>query len=315
MAELKFSSASLVLQNGISVKFKAKPGLFVPESEQSELFYHNPYAIFTLHDVVNVIPGVYNAETGMYEFTYYNIQPDWMGDDINAYLYGYRDGTLYRSAEVKLYSVEDYCYNMLNRYYGDAAADGNDALGDLLVDVLKYGAAAQSYTGHNTGALVTAGLSGTAWENWGNQQTLNLTSHQQITAAVETPAAAWKGAALFLRETTRIRLNFTTDLTDALTVVVKTVDGTQSWEITDAQMVKSGTNRFVFFDGLYATQMHQPVTFQVYSGDTPVSNILTYSVETYARSAINGSNALLKDLMTALIRYGDSAIAYVNSVS
>ena len=315
MAELKFSSASLVLQNGISVKFKAKPGLFVDESVEDTIFYHNPYAIFTLHDVVNVIPGVYNAETGMYEFTYYNIRPDWMGDDINAYLYAYRDGTLYRSAEVKLYSVEDYCYNMLNRYYGDAAADGNDALGDLLVDVLKYGGAAQSYTGHNTGALVTAGLSGTAWENWGNQQTLNLTSHQQITAAVETPAAAWKGAALFLRETTRIRLNFTTDLTDALTVVVKTVDGTQSWEITDAQMVKSGTSRFVFFDGLYATQMHQPVTFQVYSGDTPVSNILTYSVETYARSAINGSNALLKDLMTALIRYGDSAIAYVNSVS
>ena len=315
MAELKFSSASLVLQNGISVKFKAKPGLFVDESVEDTIFYHNPYAIFTLHDVVNVIPGVYNAETGMYEFTYYNIRPDWMGDDINAYLYAYRDGTLYRSAEVKLYSVEDYCYNMLNRYYGDAAADGNDALGDLLVDVLKYGGAAQSYTGHNTGALVTAGLSGTAWENWGNQDELNLTSHQQITAAVETPAAAWKGAALFLRETTRIRLNFTTDLTDALTVVVKTVDGTQSWEITDAQMVKSGTNRFVFFDGLYATQMHQPVTFQVYSGDTPVSNILTYSVETYARSAINGSNALLKDLMTALIRYGDSAIAYVNSVS
>ena len=58
------------INQSMALKYEATeagmmPALSVDESVEDTIFYHNPYAIFTLHDVVNVIPGVYNAETGL----------------------------------------------------------------------------------------------------------------------------------------------------------------------------------------------------------------------------------------------------------
>ncbi len=328
-AELKFSSASLVIQNGLSVKFKAKPGLFVDPTLENTIFYNTPYAVFRLNGVNNVVYGELNESTGMYEFTYYNIRPDWMDDDIEAWLFAYRDGVLYRSKVEVLYSVGDYCYNTLNRYYGDDAPQ-KDEMGTLLVDVLNYGAAAQEYTGHNTDALVTAKLAGTAWENWGSTTTYtyaNIPTHTAQDQAVENATVTWKGGALYLRETTRIRLRITTTLTEGMRMKYANADGSISGYVDMDEFVRAQYGFYVFFDDYNVMQMEEPIYFTIVeddgdedmTNDVALSSRLRYSVISYvntvAKTDTNLTSTTLGRMLAAMLRYGDAAKAYVASIT
>lgn len=69
----------------------------------------------------------------------------------------------------------------------------------------------------------------------------------------------------------------------------------------------------VTFDGLNAALLRTPisVTIRNINSGVTVSNTLTYSVESYAASMQNAEDALLTNLLRAMMNYGDSAAAYV----
>ena len=56
------------------------------------------------------------------------------------------------------------------------------------------------------------------------------------------------------------------------------------------------------------------VEFTVYDGDgAAVTNTLTYSIESYAASKANNSDANLVALVKAMMKFGDGAKAYFES--
>ena len=89
--------------------------------------------------------------------------------------------------------------------------------------------------------------------------------------------------------------------------------GDQEWIIHEFEAAAGMEGQYyVSFDGLTARQMRQTMYITVYQGDTAVSNTLAYSVESYAYAKQNDSDAKLVALLAAMIRYGDSAAAYLN---
>ena len=299
-AELKYKSASLVIENGISVNFKADAELFTIGG------YCQPYAVFTLNGITTTVTD-YTVVDGKYVFCLYNIRPDWMGDDITAKLYAYNDGTLYES-EAVTYSVATYCYNKLTKNYPSGTAE--DTLATLLVDILRYGEAAQVYTDHKTDALVTAGLTGTDWETWGTSTDRSLTNVTSISNDVQAPTVNWQEVALFLRETTRIRFRIATELTEGMTLK-GFVNGQQLLSVGFEDFIATTDGYYVFVDDLSTLDMSLSVQYAVFVGDEQVSKTITYSVESYAAHTVAANtDEKLVAMMKAMIRYGDSAKAY-----
>lgn len=299
--ELKFYSASLEVGEGISINYKVAASLFAENLYDLDsvcaTFVFNKETederTFTVSDPV--LSGDY------YVFQLKNIRPDWMGDVVTATLTATdANGESITSKAIK-YSVAEYCYNKLN------ASDSTDALKTLLIDMLDYGAATQLHTGYKTDALVTDNAAYTNNAFLGTSSAPTLNAAPAFGTSLDTPTAAWKGAALFLRETVRIRLRFTAESIDGVTVTAQIGDNDP---VVLDSFTSAGNNvYYVFFDNLLATQMREDVVFTVMQNGTAISNTLTYSVEAYATSA-TATAGTLADMLNAMMNYGDAVYAY-----
>ena len=297
-AELKFSGASLTLQHNLAINFKASAELF------AEGGYTDPYVEFVWGGKTVTVSD-YTVQKGKYVFAFRNIAPNQMNDTITATLWATLDGEAVCS-ETKTYSIADYCYGMLKDCSGDDYAE----LRTLLVDILNYGAVSQQYTSYNTANLVNAGLTAEQ-AAWGTSGDPALTSVLNTNyAVVENPAATWKGAGLALNDSVSVRLKFIAEDVEGLSVKVQS--GETTWTIgSDAFIAQDGVY-YVYFNGLNAGQMRNTIYLTICDGDTPVSNTVSYSIESYAYEKQNSTIAYLADLVKAMMRYGDAAYAFAN---
>lgn len=299
--ELKFYGASLEVGEGISINYKVAASLFAEnlydlDSACATFVFNKESEDERTFTVSNpVLSGDY------YVFQLKNIRPDWMGDVVTATLTATdANGESITSKAIE-YSVAEYCYNKLN------ASDSTDALKTLLIDMLDYGAATQLHTGYKTDALVTDNAAYTNNASLGTSSAPTLNAAPAFGTSLDTPAAAWKGAALFLRETVRIRLRFTAESIDGVTVTAQIGDNDP---VVLDSFTSAGNNvYYVFFDNLLATQMREDVVFTVMQNGTAISNTLTYSVEAYATSA-TATAGTLADMLNAMMNYGDAVYAY-----
>ncbi len=293
--DLEFAAASLTLSEGISINFKADAALF------GDGLYTDPTVTFVFNkgaeDERTFTTSSYAVSGDKYVFQLKNIRPDWMGDTVTASLTATLDGESVTSEALE-YSIATYCYNQLE------GLTAKTALSTLLVDILNYGAAAQQYTGYKTGSLVNKDLGEKA--AWGTSEAPSLIGAPTIGTGVEDAAATWKGVALYLRETTRIRVSFTADSIENVTVTA-TIGGMTH---TLDSIVDAGNGKYyVFFDALKATQMRENVVFTVMQGGEVISNTLTCSAEAYAASAVKTAGTLA-NMLNAMMNYGDSVSAY-----
>lgn len=296
--ELKFSGASLSLQHNLAINYKVDKALF------EDVGYTDPYVVFELNGVKTRMSN-YSIDGDRYVFTFRNIAPNQMSDTIYATLYATYDGVEYASA-TREYSVAEYCYSMLEL----CSADDYAELQTLLVDLLHYGAASQTYTGYRTDALVNAFLTD-AQLLWGTSEDPALDTVLDTTCkTVENPTAVWKGAGLNLQDSVSMRLKFTAESIDGLTIKIES--GENSWTIPSNKFLEEDGVYYVYFAGLNAGQMRQSVYLTIYDGDTPVSNTVCYSIGSYAYEKQNSTIAGLPELVKAMMRYGDSAHIYVN---
>ena len=257
-----------------------------------------------IRDLEYTVEGVYNEAKDEYVFKLYNIRPDWMNETITAKLFATLDGELVQSEEMT-YSIAQYCYNILQKNY--ATATEADKLATLLVNLLSYGAAAQTYAGNTANGLVTDDLTET-WAGWITTDYTAAAADTSVSTDLAEPGVTFQSASLFLRETTRIRLKLAGTVSGPVTVKVTDAAGNA---ITESVM--AGCNGYVFLDGLNALQMRTVLKITVYSGEQVVSNTLTYSIRSYADSFILAdSTTALAKLMKAMMIYGDSAAAYIN---
>ena len=298
---LKFSSAYLTLQDDLSLNYKVSKDLIDNGG------YSNPYVVFKLGDrTVKVDKYTLSEDGKSYVFTFNNITPDQMNDSISATLYAEFNGVEYTS-ETKEYSVAQYCYNLLGKYSGDE----NAKLRTLLVDLLNYGSASQIYTGHNTENLANAKLTeeqkGFATVAEPTLTTVKNTAYKTI----ENPAVTWKGAGLNLQKSVTMRFKIAADSIDRLSVKVESESGGK-WTIPSKSFVKTDGGYYIYFNGLNAGQMSEPVYLTVYNGDTVVSDTICYSVESYAYTKKGSTDLVLNDLLTAMMKYGNAAYAYTH---
>ena len=295
--ELKFSGASLTLQDNISVNFKVSRLFF------DEYGYKNPYVVFKLNNVETVAYD-YAENENNYVFTFRNVAPNQMNDIIEAQLFATYDDTEYLS-EIQYYSVATYCYNMLNKYNSDAYKK----LRTLLVDLLNYGAQSQIYTSYKEDRLVNAALTQEQCE-WGTSEQPELKSVLNTSFnTVENPSVTWKGAGLKLEDSVTMRFKIQTDNIDNIKVII--TGDTDKWTIYSKDFIKTIGGYYIYFNGLNASQLRETVYLTIYDGEQKVSNTICYSIESYAYSKRNDET--LAGLTESMMKYGDSAYAYIHN--
>ena len=296
--DVRFNGASVTLEDDLSANYK------INQEVLAENGYEDPYVVYTLNGVETKVTD-YSIIDGQYVFTFCNIAPSQMSDTITATIYVSHEG-VELECQTKEYSMAEYCYNLLEEYSGDTHAP----LRTLLVDMLNYGAAAQAYTGHNADAPVNADLT-EEQKAWGTSGTVTLTTVRNTAyKTVETPQAVWKGAGLVLRDSVTMRFKLAAESVEDLSVKIES--GEESWNISADAFVKDGEVYYVYFDGLNAGQMRQNVYLTVCEGETPVSNTVCYSIESYAYQMQNSEDEALAALVNAMMKYGDAAYVYAN---
>jgi len=293
IGELKFKSAALVLENNLTIKFYADGNLFIEDA------YTAPYAVFTVGKKTQKVTE-YQIIDGNYVFACTNIAPSQMGDTVYASLCADLNGEACTSSME--YGVANYCYGMLGK-------TDNAKLRTLLVDLLNYGAAAQKYAWYNDKTPCNAALTEEqkAWGTNGDPVLGSVLNTKYAT--VENAKATWKAAMLVLENAVTMRFRFAAESTEGLSVKVEM--GGQTYTITSFEADPDNAGQYyATFNGTVARQMRETVLVTVYEGDTAVSNTLSYSIESYACGMQNV--ARVGELVKAMMKYGDSAAAYLN---
>lgn len=293
------NTASVTLTDSIGVNFKVDAAGVDTEK------YAMTLEVSFLGEDYTLAPVLKDSK---YVFSFNDITPDQMTDDIEATLVlNYLDPETHIEADSITFSIADYCYTQLANL-----PEGSDKLETLLVDLLVYGEKAQLYTEHNTDKLATADLT-EAQRAKGTQTDPALTNNKS-NEALEGATAVWTAAGLNLEDSISIRVRFTAESVEGLSV--KVANGTEIVAtITADEFEAAGTNSYyAFFKLPNPTFLYTDYTFTVMSGSQAVSGVLTYSAESYAASVLAGSSDdALCDLVNALMIYGASVTAYVNA--
>lgn len=243
-------------------------------------------------------------------YTFDGIAPQEIGSEVSAELHGVCDGAPYHGSALT-YSVQTYVQNML-------AKTEDEALRTVLVDLLNYGAAAQNYAGYRLNSLANADLSEEQQARANSYLTLPVSCTQ--VSGEQNAAVSFRSATLILKNKISICVSLNidssvTELTDLEAVFSFTdINGNQTESVVPGSMcLPNQGGCTVTFDGLNAALLRTPVSVAIRNTNSgvTVSNTLTYSVESYAASMQNSEDALLTNLLRAMMNYGDSAAAYV----
>lgn len=304
---LKFTTAALTLENDITVNFK------INKNAVDNAGFNLLYTIFTVNNEAKIVTGY--EKDGYYVFDCKGVFPKYLNNRIFATLYAEKDGTLYTATTS--YRAATYCYSLFN----NPGTDAPELLKKLAVDTLLYGEAAQLHFNYRTDALCTSKLTAEHMA-YASTSTGELVNRLSIEKTIETASASWKAATLFLNNSIDFRFQFShTNGTEGLyAIMTDTVTG-RTWRVSSFESAKDSNtgnviadNYWVFFKGLNASQMNNEVKVVIYNADNEqISRTLHYSIESYVKYTVeNSTNEKLLNLVECIIKYGNSAKAYVN---
>ena len=253
----------------------------------------------------------YTEKDGCHVYTFRGITAMEMSSAVTATLYATKNGAL-SSSETVSYSVLTYATNQLQK-------SADTKLHTLLVDLLNYGAAAQTYWHYNTANLANANLT-EEQQKLATQTAPTLESCKALTKH-DGAAVHFKSASLSLKE--KVTINYYLDLTEYngdvndLQVVISytDTDGSLKTATVDGSAISNRNGSYVAsFSALNAIQMRTLCTAEVYdkTAGERVSDTVTYSIESYAASKANDTDASLIALVNAMMTYGDAANAFFN---
>ncbi len=255
----------------------------------------------------------YTEDDDYYIFKFADISPDRLADKMTVQASGRSNGKEYKGNPIG-YSVLNYCRSILSSYSSDQYSE----LRTLVVDILNYGAAAQEYSGHNTGALANASLSAVQ-KSWASPVDNTIKTVSDVAySTVSSPSAEWQGGMrLILGNSITAEMTFKTADKSGTTVVIKNEAGDVLARIGASQYstvtVSGQTVYSVDFRNIIASEMKDSFYATVYRGNTAISNTMRFSVESYAYEAKRASSdEKLGKLLDTMIQYGNSAKAYTN---
>ncbi len=297
--ELKIRASSLSLGNNLIMNFKV--------SRDTLEGFDEPYVEVLRNGKTTRITS-FKEQGDDCVFSFENIAPQTMNDELSATLYATKEGALYGSNTLKT-SVRSYVEFLLDNYSSDKYAK----LRTLIVDLLDYGAVAQEYRNYKTDALVNAELT-SEQKSWASGGDLSLSDITDATyETVDSPAAKWSSVALILDNSVTVRYKFTADDISGMSIKVQYGNTEKEFDSSHFESLGGGTYGFKFSE-LSAHQMQVPLYATIYKDGEAVSNTFAYSVESYAaRVKQSQPGSALGNLTDALMRYGFSATNYKNN--
>ncbi len=248
-----------------------------------------------------------DREGSYYYFVLTGLKAVHMNDEVEAALRLTKDGENYSSLADR-YSIAQYAYGQLSK------ASTKATLKTLCAELLRYGAAAQTFKGYRTDCLADSLMTEEQKNLTTPLENVVFDSFNTVTGEGENMGVAWVGKSLLLDSKVTIRyivdLNgFSGDISDlSLTLSYKNIRGEEKTATLAAPVLYNAEKGFYSFDfdGLLAAELRQPVYATVYCGQTPVTGMLEYSASTYG----NNKTGALGDLCKAMMAYSDSAKAF-----
>ena len=231
----------------------------------------------------------------------------YMNDTVEARLCMTKAGKPYIS-ETDHYSIATYAYNQLG------GKTTPQALKTVCVNLLQYGAKAQLYKGYRTDTLPDVDLTPEQRAYLTDPMSVEFGSNKAFLGDHAEPTVTFAGVSL--RLDSKIVVRYIIDTTAYkgnmgdlnLRVSYEGIDGSIVTEtVKDLEVYQEARNYYAFdFDGLLASELRTVVSAVVYARDTPVSETMTYSADSYG----NGRTGDLLTLVQAMIAYSDSCKAY-----
>ena len=289
--EYKINSAYLTLASDVSVIFRAT----IPAG------FENAYMVFNVNGVEYTAYSMGQDAQGRDLFSYPGINPQMMGDNINAVLYATVDGMEVTPAKTVNYSVLTYCNKQL------PTAGKN--FKTLISDLLTYGAASQIKLGYKTDALVTD-LATTALTP-STFPGASAITNQQAAIGDKNSVADVTGVGLNLSNQVVCKFGFTITDTDLSKYTIKIVIGSKETLINASECYSENGKYWINYCDYSASQFDETITVTLWDGSTQMGRTFTYSVNSYFAKNANSSDAGLAGLVQAVYNYGASAAAYV----
>ena len=230
-----------------------------------------------------------------------------MGDTFEATIYGVDANGQVHVGVPKEASIASNIKNILRK------STSSDVTKTLAVDMLNYGAAAQVYFGYDTEHLVNADL--TAEE-------LALGT-QEVPSVVSTSGKTGSGPITILAASVSLPSKVTLNMIfsaksytgDTSKLTYKVTDVATNTVVAEGPMeLQSGTNYKCLYDDVGAKRMRSNITIGVYDENgVLVSQEQTWSVESYIAGVLakDTTPAATRNLLECMIKYGDSAAAYL----
>ena len=248
-----------------------------------------------------VIKGEY------YYFTLTGITAVHMGNLINATVYMTKGEETYCSP-TDVYSVATYAYTQMGK------ANYPVSLKKLCAELLRYGAAAQTFKGYRTDALVDNQMT--------DEQRAYLTDLESVTfnqvnstlGDVENPTVTWVSKTLNLESKVGVKfiVNLTNFVGDPSTLEFRYsyddyMGVTQTGVISGATLYYEERNFYSFeIDCLLAAELRSMITGAVYCDGVQVSESTVFTPDSYA----NNRTGDLLTLCKALMSYSDTALVF-----
>lgn len=305
----KIDGQMLLITNDITVNY------LVDKEKCDRMGYQNPVLVvefggeeITLQSSQSVYDGV-----ECYVFSFGNMTPQMMNDKIYATLKAELDGEICSAEKIES-SICEYIYNLL-----ETTTDSK--LKTMLVDLLRFGSAAQIITGYNKSNLVDAALTAEQ-AAYGTSQLRELTTVENISPKEEGNIAAWTRFSLKVDNKVSVMGFFASDITEDLDdsyIQIKDQDGNLINKInigqnTEYNEIDGMSVRTFVFDKLAFSQMSDILCLTICDADGKViSNSGIISVESYVKKGQSSTDTSLKPFLETMMMFGDSAKAYLES--
>lgn len=237
-----------------------------------------------------------------------DIQSVEMGSELRAVLHFFDGAGREYCSPVDTYSVLAYAQLCFDTYTYDQQPE----LYTLLIDTLNYGAASQAAFGRRTDAPVNAGME--AYQQYATTALSAELTHERRYVDTERSITAVTAMGFTVTFADKTEINAKLTLAegyspeDLSSVRVYNEAGALVDTLTDFTELSDGRLQ-VTFTGVKSVNMRDMFYFVACVGDQVASQAVGYSVEAYAKSNLNSSDAALAALVRACIYYGDSAVA------
>lgn len=233
-----------------------------------------------------------------YVFTYTGILPQNVGQDVSATLKATNGGGEIESPAF-VYSVKTYCYNKLE-------SSTNSGFKGMLVDLLNYCAAAQTYFGEIDANLVNRDLTV-------EQKALGTASYEATGVADTSDKGSIDSVAVLLGNSIQLKVFFTA--ADPTGYCLEVMCNSTTKTYTECQPAGEAGKYYFIVDGLKTADIGNDMIIELKNASNVSEGIISYNLDAYYNEimADAGATELTKKLVAATVAFIGAAEAYFAS--